>query len=78
MASSTVSSRANLGRSFPKPAVVAAVNLHQHSLLRHSLPPHPVLLRTAAARTTDTGLDQDATHGGAAQVYALPFPKQLG
>ena len=66
------------GLFFPKPAVVAAVNLHQHSLLGHSLPAHPVLLRTAAARAADAGLDQDATHGGATQIYALQFSKQLG
>ena len=26
----------------------------------------------------DTGPDQNATDGGAAEVYALPFPKQFG
>ena len=63
------------GPSFSQPAAVAAVDLHQHSLLGHPPPAHPVLLGTAAARAADTCLDQDATHGGAAQSYALPFAK---
>ena len=66
------------GPSFPRSAMVAAVDLHQHSLLGHPPPAHPVLLGPAAARAADTGLDQDATHSGAAQIYALPFAKQLG
>ena len=66
------------GPSFPQPAVVAAVDLHQHSLLWHPLPANPALLGPTAERAADTGLDQDATHGGAAQIYALPLAKQLG
>ena len=57
---------------------MATVNLHQHSLLGHTLPSHPVLLGSAAARAADAGLGQDAAHSGAAQVHALPFTKQFG
>ena len=60
-----------------QPGVPTAVDLHQHLLLGHAPTPEAVLLRPAAARTAQAGLDQNAAHRGAAQVYALPLPLPL-
>ena len=67
-----------LGTVIAQPPVVAAVDLHQHPFLGHSLSPYPVLGWTPFARAGDAGLGQDAPHGRPAEVDALSVPEQLG
>ena len=43
---------------FPKPSVVAPVNLNQHTLTRHPLPPHSVLRWPTSAWAVLTGIHQ--------------------
>ena len=50
---------------------MTAVHLDQHTLPRHTLAAHPVLGRTPASWTPQTGVDQDAPQGGPADVDAL-------
>ena len=67
-----------LGTVIAQPPVVAAVDLHQHPFLGHSLSPYPVLGWTPFARAGDAGPGQDAPHGRPAEVDALLVPEQLG
>ena len=57
--------------------MMAAVDLHQHTLLGHAPAPEAVLLGAAAARTADACLDQNSAQRGTAQIDALAFPQQL-
>ena len=57
--------------------MMTAVNLDQHSLLGHSVPPDPVL-GWAAAGTGQAGPGQDPAHRLAAEICAFQFPQQLG
>ena len=43
---------------FPKPSVVAAVNLNQHTLTRHTLPPNPVFRWPTSAWAVHSGIGQ--------------------
>ena len=62
---------------FPKPSVVAAVYLDQHTLTRHTLTPNSVLWWTPTARAVLIGAHQQATQRAASYVYAFAFPQQL-
>ena len=66
-----------LGTVIAQPPVIAAVQLDQHALPGHALTAHPVLGRTPAPRTAQTGVDQDAPQGGPADVDAVAFAQQL-
>ena len=62
---------------FPKPSVVAAVYLYQHTLARHTLPPHSMLRRPTPTRAAHPCAHQYAPQRAPADVYALPLPEQL-
>ena len=62
---------------FPKPSVVAAVYLNQHTLTRHTLTPNSVLWWTLSARAALAGAHQQATQCAARYVYAFAFTQQL-
>ncbi len=61
----------------PQQRVMTAVQLDQHALSRHALAAYPVLGRTPASWTAQTGVDQDAPQGGPADVDALALAPQL-
>ncbi len=65
------------GTFLPEPVVMAAVDLQEHPLLVHAPAAHPVLLR-AAARAADASPEQDAAHGGTAQINTFLFSQQFG
>ena len=62
---------------FPKPSVVAAVYLYQHTLTRHTLTPNSVLWWTPSARAALAGAHQQATQCATRYVYAFAFTQQL-
>ena len=43
---------------FPKPSVVAAVYLYQHTLTRHTLPPNPVFRWPTPTGAVHSGISQ--------------------
>ena len=56
---------------------MTAVQLCQHSLPGHALTTYPVLGLASSSWTVQTGVDQDASQGGPADVDALAFAGQL-
>ena len=66
------------GAAVLQPSVMAAVQLHQHPSLGHSLAAETVLRRTPAAGTADARPGQNAPHRGPAEVDAFPLAQQLG
>ena len=67
-----------VGASVPQPGMMAAVNLHQHAFLGHSLPSYPVSGRTTFPRAGNARPGQDAVHRPPAEVNSLPATQQLG
>ena len=67
-----------MGTSVPQPGMMAAVNLHQHAFLGHSLPSHPVSGRPTFPRAGNARPGQDAVHRSPAEVNPLPVTQQLG
>ena len=67
-----------LGTPVLQPGMIAAVQLHQHPSLGHTLTAEPALWRAPTAGTADACLVQNAAHRGPAEVDALPFPEQFG
>ena len=61
----------------PQPPVIAAVQLDQHARSGHPLATDPVLGWTAPARTAQTGVQQNASQGGSADVDAFPLAQQF-
>ena len=57
--------------------MITAVQLDQHARSGHPLATDPVLGWTAPARTAQTGVQQNASQGGSADVDAFPFREQL-
>ena len=64
-------------RLAPQPRVMTAVHLDQHAFPGHALAAYPVLGRTPAPRTAQSGARQDAPQGGPADVDALALAQQL-
>ena len=60
-----------------QPAVMTAVQLYQNSLPGPALTTYPVLGLASSSWTVQTGVDQDASQGGPADVDALAFAGQL-
>ena len=56
-----------------QPPVITAVQLDQHARSGHPLATHPVLGRTATARTAQSGVQQNAPQGGPADMNAFPL-----
>ena len=56
---------------------MTAVHLDQHAFPGHALAPYTVLGRTPSPRTAQSGVDQDASQGGSADVDALSLAQQL-
>ena len=67
-----------VGPPLPQPGMMAAVNLHQHAFLGHSLPSHPVSGRPTFPRAGNARPGQDAVHRAPAEVNPLPVTQQLG
>ena len=66
------------GTFLTQPLVVAAVDLQEHPLLGHTPAAYPVLLRAAAARAADASPDQNAAHGGTAQINTFLISQEFG
>ena len=60
-----------------QPAVMTAVQLYQNSLPGPALTTYPVLGLASSSWTVQTGVDQDTSQGGTADVDALAFAQQL-
>ena len=62
---------------FAQAPVITGVRLDQHAVPRHALATYPVLGRTPSPRTAHSGLREEASQGGPANVDSFPFPQQL-
>ena len=60
-----------------QPQLMTAVQLDQHTLPGHPLTAYPVLGRSSAARTAQSGVDQDAPQSSPPDVDYLAFALQL-
>ena len=60
-----------------QPPVITAVQLDQHARSWHPLATDPVLGWTATAGTAQSGVQQNPSQGGPADVDAFPFSQQL-